>query len=438
VLRVYSALADPERLKEAALSPQGNFGVQRLLEAAAKLRAALHGHGASPALKAPMLALAQFRKDHSGRDPFAALLRAMLPHMLEYCQHDKGVYVVQVRRGGGGHGGRGQREGLSSSARAGAAVEPGSCLAGSPSTSTRRPAAAPRAALPAAVRRPPQRQLGAAGADAVHLPPGGAGACRGAARARSLADTAGPARCTPIHSPATTLTHPRHPAAPPPTHPPIAQISKDPKGIFVLLGLFEIMEQRIWSDPAVCDLLLAETDKLCGLFVSNSRQLLFTAMHGLSGKMLIRAAALALPRWQAVRMTSRVASLAGQMLSTRGDAKGGCQTLQELLLLYGHNEETSLLLRDVCCMVAYHLSGSIARCAGRGRVGWDGVGPGPWAWRVLHGNFFAMLAAHAARLHPRMAVAHLIGPCSSPLSTPLAPPGLRCRTTLSCASWSSC
>lgn len=138
------------------------------------------------------------------------------------------------------------------------------------------------------------------------------------------------------------------------------QVSKDPKGIFVLLGLFEIMEQRIWGDPHTCDLLLAETDKLCGLFVSNTRQLLFTAMHGLSGKMLVRAIALALPRWQAVRMTSRLANLAGQMMAV-GDARGGCMTLQELLLLYGHNEETSLLLRDACCMVAYQLSGSIGK-----------------------------------------------------------------------------
>jgi hypothetical protein len=128
----------------------------------------------------------------------------------------------------------------------------------------------------------------------------------------------------------------------------------------VLLGLFEIMEQRIWSDPHVCELLLAETDKLCGLFVSNTRQLQFTAMHGLSGRMLMRAAALALPRWQAVRMTSRIASLAGQMMAV-GDARGGCQTLQELLLLYGHNEETTLLLRDAACMVAYQLSGAIGK-----------------------------------------------------------------------------
>jgi hypothetical protein len=46
LLRVYDALADPERLKEASLHVNGNFGVQRLLEAAAKLRAALHGHAA--------------------------------------------------------------------------------------------------------------------------------------------------------------------------------------------------------------------------------------------------------------------------------------------------------------------------------------------------------------------------------------------------------
>ncbi|KAI8472642.1 MAG: hypothetical protein J3K34DRAFT_203759 [Monoraphidium minutum] len=46
LLRVYAALADPDRLKEASLSLNGNFGVQRLLEAGAKLRTAMHGHAA--------------------------------------------------------------------------------------------------------------------------------------------------------------------------------------------------------------------------------------------------------------------------------------------------------------------------------------------------------------------------------------------------------
>lgn len=58
------------------------------------------------------------------------------------------------------------------------------------------------------------------------------------------------------------------------------------------------MEARIWGDATYCEPLLAECDKLCGVFVANTRQLLLTAMHGLSGKMLMRAAALALPRWQ--------------------------------------------------------------------------------------------------------------------------------------------
>ena len=118
------------------------------------------------------------------------------------------------------------------------------------------------------------------------------------------------------------------------------------------------MEQRIWGDPSVCDALLAETDKLCGVFASSARQLLFTGLHGLSGKMLLRAAALALPRFQAIRMTSRLASLAAQLVAPRG-ATGGASTLCELLLLYGHNEETGLLLRDCCCLAAYHLSGSV-------------------------------------------------------------------------------
>lgn len=44
LLRVYDVLSDPERMKEASLHLNGNFGVQRLLEAGAKLRAAMHGH----------------------------------------------------------------------------------------------------------------------------------------------------------------------------------------------------------------------------------------------------------------------------------------------------------------------------------------------------------------------------------------------------------
>jgi hypothetical protein len=128
--------------------------------------------------------------------------------------------------------------------------------------------------------------------------------------------------------------------------------------------MMDLAEQRIWNDPHVCEPFLAEADKLCGLFVSDARRLLFTAMHGLSGRMLLRAASLALPRWQAVRLVSKLSSLAGQMFGGRSEARGGCQTLQELLLLYGHNEETSLLLRDAACQVAYHLSASFGRYGG--------------------------------------------------------------------------
>lgn len=60
-------------------------------------------------------------------------------------------------------------------------------------------------------------------------------------------------------------------------------------------------------------------------------------------------------------MISRIASLTGQMMAVRGDMRGGVSTLSELLLLYGHNEETQLLLRDAACMVAYHLAGSVSK-----------------------------------------------------------------------------
>lgn len=92
-LKVFAALATEDALRDAALSLNGNFAVQRLLEAAARLRPALATGGVR--VKAAALQVAAFRKDHGGRDPFAALLRAMLPSMLELCTHDKGVFVAQ-------------------------------------------------------------------------------------------------------------------------------------------------------------------------------------------------------------------------------------------------------------------------------------------------------------------------------------------------------
>lgn len=134
-------------------------------------------------------------------------------------------------------------------------------------------------------------------------------------------------------------------------------VSRDSKGIFCMLGILELFQQRLWGDPVNCDAGLTVMDQLCQVFLANEKQLLFTAHHNMSGRMLIRAIAVALPRIHALKLASRIASLAGALvLSTSGPS-----TLVELLTLYGHNSENCILLRDVFCNMAFALQGSFAK-----------------------------------------------------------------------------
>jgi len=63
VLHIANLLSDPDTVKEASLHYLGNLGVQRMLEAMAKLRLAFPPSRPNPDLDA-------FRQAHKGRDPF--------------------------------------------------------------------------------------------------------------------------------------------------------------------------------------------------------------------------------------------------------------------------------------------------------------------------------------------------------------------------------
>jgi hypothetical protein len=78
-------------------------------------------------------------------------------------------------------------------------------------------------------------------------------------------------------------------AAPPP--PPTLQaafpltqvVSRDPKGVFVLLNLLDLLSARIWDDSDNCEPGLAAIDSLCLQFCLSDNQLMHNAMHALSG-----------------------------------------------------------------------------------------------------------------------------------------------------------
>jgi hypothetical protein len=65
---------------------------------------------------------------------------------------------------------------------------------------------------------------------------------------------------------------------------PLTQVvSRDPKGVFVLLNLLDLLSARIWDDPENCEPGLAAIDSLCLQFCLSDKQLMHNAMHALSG-----------------------------------------------------------------------------------------------------------------------------------------------------------
>jgi hypothetical protein len=138
--------------------------------------------------------------------------------------------------------------------------------------------------------------------------------------------------------------------------PAAVPISRDPRGIFCLINMLDLFGQHIWDDPSNYEPGLGAVDQLCECFLANDSKLLFTSHHAMSGKMLVRAIAVALPRMPALKLASRIASLAGSLTASQG----GPVTLMELLALYGHNAENCLVLRDVFCNLAMAVQGHVS------------------------------------------------------------------------------
>lgn len=85
-------------------------------------------------------------------------------------------------------------------------------------------------------------------------------------------------------------------------------------------------------------------------------------MPDAAGKVLVRAIAISMPRFPALKLAVKVACHASQLWPT----SGGQFTLSELLQLYGHNQEAAEGLRDVVTCMCYSTQGQMARW------GWPG------------------------------------------------------------------
>lgn len=96
-------------------------------------------------------------------------------------------------------------------------------------------------------------------------------------------------------------------------------------------------------------------DVICEQFLASDQQLLETAMPALSGKILVRAVAIAMPRFPALKLAVKVACHAAVLATTAG----GLSTLVELIQLYGHNQEAMEGLRDAVACMCYSLQGSV-------------------------------------------------------------------------------
>lgn len=136
-----------------------------------------------------------------------------------------------------------------------------------------------------------------------------------------------------------------------------APLSKDPKGIFVLLKALEQMHERMPMRPAIHQAALDAVACLCNMMMSSDKLLASCAHHALSGHMLVRAISVALPTFPAIKMASQLASHTANLVTS----SGGPATVKDLLELKSHDLECSLILRDVCCVVAYSMQGNLTR-----------------------------------------------------------------------------
>eukprot|EP00877_Chromochloris_zofingiensis_P002111 jgi/Chrzof1/11900/Cz06g13310.t1 len=245
IIAVIDVLSDSAAIKSVSLHTTGNFAVQRLLEATCRLRGALTGRAAAY--------LSSFREHYNGLDPYGVLFNSMLPHIYDYCPHEKGTYVVQC-----------------------------------------------------ATHHCSDDEL-------VQL-------------AQAVFKYAAP-------------------------------LSKDPKGIFVLLKALEQMHERMPMRPAIHQAALDAVACLCNMMMSSDKLLASCAHHALSGHMLVRAISVALPTFPAIKMASQLASHTANLVTS----SGGPATVKDLLELKSHDLECSLILRDVCCVVAYSMQGNLTR-----------------------------------------------------------------------------
>lgn len=85
---------------------------------------------------------------------------------------------------------------------------------------------------------------------------------------------------------------------------------------------------------------------------------------------MVRAIAISMPRFPALRLAVKVACNAAQLWPMTG----GQFTLSELLQLYGHNQQAAEGLRDVVTCMCYSTQGQIARWV----LVWGCMGVGVW------------------------------------------------------------
>jgi hypothetical protein len=126
-----------------------------------------------------------------------------------------------------------------------------------------------------------------------------------------------------------------------------------------------VMFGQQWLIPVVVPVLhllhrvacLQAVDLLCNQFSCSDKQLLYTSHHALSGKVLVRAIAVSMPRTPALKLAVKIASHAATLATT----PGGLTTLMELMQLYGHNQQAAEGLRDVVTMMCYSMQGQMSK-----------------------------------------------------------------------------
>lgn len=131
----------------------------------------------------------------------------------------------------------------------------------------------------------------------------------------------------------------------------------DQYGVFALLKALKSLDEKVFCCDEVQPEGLAVVDQLCCCFLDNLQNTRFFAHHALSGRVLVQAVQLGLPKMGALKLAAQLCSGAKFYLNS----KNGIVNLSQLLDVRARDPFSRSLVRDLTCIMAASLQGTYSR-----------------------------------------------------------------------------